>query len=255
MRIVSRMKFGWPALAALVLLLVGLTTAGPAGAAVNPDLRGHLDSATGSAGTISVRGWAADLATPHTVIDAAVTIDGQDFSATLAHDVRADIGQAYPALGDAHGFHEAITGIPGGTYTVCGYAIDPKGGPAAPIGCLRVTVPQDHPAAGHFDSLTALGGGRVQVTGWAADIDTPATPTSVAIYLGGGSSTAYKSVPTTANLTRNDVWKAFPALGPNHGFSVTTLARTGTQSVCVYAKDTYAFGAPTLLGCRTVTVS
>lgn len=254
MKIVSRGRYVWPAVVALLLVL-GLTTAGPAGAAVNPDLRGHLDTVTGSAGTIAVRGWAADLATPHTTINAAVTINGQGFWATPAHDLRPDIGQAYPALGDGHGFHESIIDVHAGTYTVCGYALDPKGGPNLPIGCQRVTVPQDHAAYGHYDGVTALGGGRIQVTGWTADIDTPATPTGVAIYLGGGPSTAYKAVPATANVTRNDVWAAYPALGPNHGFAVTTLARTGSQSVCVYARDTYAPGPPTFLGCHTVTVT
>ena len=254
MKIVSRARFVWPALVALLLVL-GLMTAGPAGAAVNPDLRGHLDSVTGTTGTITVRGWAADLATPHTTINAAVTINGLGFFATPAHDVRPDIGQAYPALGDGHGFHESIQDIRAGVYTVCGYALDPKGGPNLPIGCQRVAVPQDHPPAGHFDSVTALGGGRIQVTGWAADIDTPAAPIGVAIYLGGGPATAYKAVPATANLPRNDVWTAYPALGPNHGFSVTTLARTGSQPVCVYARDNYGPGPATFLGCHTVTVS
>jgi hypothetical protein len=254
MRIALRTKYIWPVLVALLLAL-GLTIATPAGAAtVNPNLRGHLDRVVGTTGTVSVAGWAADFATPHNSIGVGVTIAGTDWTRALAHDPRPDIGRAYPALGPNHGFHMTLVGIPAGIWRVCAYAIDPNAGPVVLLGCLNVAVPANHAPSGHLDGVTALSGDRVQISGWAADIDTPAAALRVQIYLGGRPGVAYKAVPTTANLSRPDVWAAFPGLGPNHGFSVITSALPGATPVCVYAADTYALGGPTLLGCPTVTV-
>jgi hypothetical protein len=167
--------------------------------------------------------------------------------------LRADVGRAYPALGNNHGFNTAWNDVSPGASTVCAWAMDPAGGANRSIGCITARVPADIRPRGHLDSVRSLGSGRIQVSGWAVDDNTPTTPVRLAIYL--GSATApYKSVPVTANQPRADVAAAFPRIGANHGFSATILARPGTQPVCVWANNTYLLGAPTLLGCLSVTV-
>jgi hypothetical protein len=131
--------------------------------------------------------------------------------------------------------------------------MDPAGGASRPIGCTTARVPVDIRARGHLDSVRSRGSGRIQVCGWAVDDNTPTKPVGVAIFL-GSATTPYKSVPVTANQPRRDVAAAYPRIGPNHGFSSTILARAGTQPVCVWAHNTYIYGAPTLLGCLKVTV-
>ncbi len=227
-----------------------------AGAATsNPSLVGHLDAVSVQARQMTLHGWAADTRTPKNPINIRYSITTGTSTLTgraRAHDLRADVGRAFPALGNNHGFN-ATAYVAAGTHSVCAWAIDPTAGPSKLIGCLTVRVPADIRPRGHLDAVHSLGSGRIQVVGWAVDDNTPTTASGVGIYL-GSARTPYKSVPVTANQPRPDVAKAYPAIGPNHGFNVTILARTGTYPVCAWANNTYIYGAPTLIGCINVTV-
>jgi len=227
----------------------------PVGAAAgNPALIGHLDSVSVQAGQVRLHGWAADTRTPtqsinveYSIANATKTVLGRFPS----HDLLAAVGRAYPGLGNGHGFNVTDYVAPG-AYTVCAWAVDPAGAASKAIGCLGAQVPADILARGHLDSVRSLGAGRIQVSGWAVDDNTPTTPVGVSILL-GSATTPYKSVPVTANQASPAGAAASPLMGDNHGFSVTILARPGTQQVCAWAMDTYLSGAPTLLGCLNVT--
>ena len=58
---------------------------------------------------------------------------------------------------------------------------------------------------------------------------------------------------TWANRSRPDVGAAFPAAGPNHGYTVAMAATPGRHTVCLYAINTGP-GASRQLGCRAVSV-
>ena len=241
-----------------VLASAAAALAAPMGAGAatgNPAMIGHLDSVSVQAGQVSLHGWAADTRTPAQPINVGYSITTGTktvLGRIRAGEVRADVGRAYPALGNNHGFNTTSYVAPG-AYTVCAWAMDPAGGANRSIGCTTARVPADIRARGHLDSVRSLGSGRIQVSGWAVDDNTPTTPVGVGIFL--GSATApYKSVPVTANQLRPDVAAAYPLIGANHGFSATILARPGTQPVCAWANNTYIYGGPTLLGCLNVTV-
>jgi hypothetical protein len=240
-----------------VLASAAAALAAPMGAGAatgNPALIGHLDSVSVQAGQVSLHGWAADTRTPGQSINVGYSITNGTQTASgriRSGQLRADVGRAYPALGNNHGFN-ATNYVSPGASTVCAWAMDPTGGANRSIGCTTALVPADIRARGHLDSVRSLGSGRIQVSGWAVDDNTPTTPSSVGIFL-GSATTPYKSVPVTANQPRPDVAAAFPRIGANHGFSATILARPGTQPVCVWANNTYLLGGPTLLGCLNVT--
>jgi len=102
---------------------------------------------------------------------------------------------------------------------------------------------------GHLDTARADGTGRLTVSGWTIDPNTPTVSTRVHVYVDG------KGTAVTANGSRPDVAVAHPGAGPLHGFTAAMQAAPGAHTVCVYAIDTTVSSLHTNLGCRTVTVS
>ena len=101
-----------------------------------------------------------------------------------------------------------------------------------------------------FGSLDVASGGlgKITVAGWTIDPDTTA-PLSVHVYVDGVGAAV-----TIANISRPDVGAAYPADGPNHGFSVDVDASPGPHDVCVYAINVGAGTGNTTLGCQNLTV-
>ena len=234
----------------------------PSGAATNRAPIGHLDSVVMHGATVTLTGWAGDLDTPHNSIDvrAVFTPDpgtpGSPATTTrIAHDPRPDVATVYPTLGPNHGFSFSVDSYQAIKTTVCLYGLDLHGGPDGKLGCQTLTFSTDHPAIGHLDSVQSVGNGHIEIRGWGADQDTPSTPTSINLLLGGWDGHDYNNVPGKASQPRPDVAGAYPNLGPNHGFDVTVAAKSGTYPVCGYAFDTTInhYGG-TRLGCITVTV-
>lgn len=244
-----------PAVAALgvAAALVLAQQSGAAGATATSPLVGHLDSVSVATGEVVLHGWAADLNTPHVSTHIRYTIGSAASGPWLAHDPRPDVAVAFPTLGGQHGFNVPVFVAPG-SYSVCATINEPAAGPAKPIGCVRANVPADHAPNGHFDAVRSVGNSHIEVIGWTFDPDTPTTPTSIGIFVGGQPGHAFVSYSASANTSRPDVAAVFPALGPLHGFDVTVAARPGTYPVCIVANDNYIFGAPRLLGCATVKV-
>lgn len=97
---------------------------------------------------------------------------------------------------------------------------------------------------GSLELVQSVPGG-VRLVGWAADPDLDG-PTEVHAYIGG---TGYNL--GLANRQRDDVARAYPALGGAHGFDVVVPdLRDGTFEVCVYAINGAGPSGHTLLGCQ-----
>jgi hypothetical protein len=229
----------------------------PAAASTNHAPIGHLDAVRAEPGGIRVIGWAADPDAPHTSVDLMVRLGpaaGEGNFAWIAHDPRPDVAKVYPALGQYHGINLFYATKPA-TFPVCVSALDSTGGPATSLGCVQVSVPAEHSAIGHLDAVRSVGNNHITVTGWGADQDTPDRAVSINVLLGSSVGwKAFNAVRLGADQPRPDLVGSYPALGPNHGFSLTVAARPGTYPVCAWAFDTYINGGSTLLGCSSVTV-
>ncbi len=99
---------------------------------------------------------------------------------------------------------------------------------------------------GSWDSYSTTGS-SITASGWAADPET-AAPIAVEVRVDGVLTTT-----GTANLRRPDVAVGYPALGPDHGFSVRSPVAPGAHVVCLAAVNV-GQGTNVSLGCRWITV-
>ncbi|MCL9666620.1 hypothetical protein L2091_15445 [Curtobacterium albidum] len=205
---------------------------------------GNVEGITTGVGSVSVSGWAIDPDAAKTPIQVHVYIDGVGAGALTANQRRADVGAAYPSNGPDHGFGGTF-GIAGGQHQVCLFFIDAQGGPNTSAGCQTVQVPTGNPF-GALDSVTTSGN-TVTLRGWAIDPDTTAS-IPVDVYANAQGQHA------TADQSRPDVAKVYPAYGAAHGFQTTMTLSPGTWNVCAYGINQGGGTANTGLGCRSVTI-
>lgn len=202
---------------------------------------GNVDGATRIPGGAQLQGWAID---PDTAAPIAVHAyaNGRLVGYGTANRSRPDIGAAFPAYGADHGF--AIdAALPSGRQTVCLYGIDAEGGVNPSLGCRTVDV--SPVPIGNLD-LVSRSADVVSVQGWALDLDV-SSPIEVHVLVDGVlAGWGYASQP------RSDVAAAFPAYGPDHGFSFASNVGTGPHEVCVYAINAGAGTANRFLGCRAI---
>jgi len=237
---------GW----ALAILTDGWSTEGAGidavqaiGAQVNSTMLaqpfGVLDSVTSLGGDqVRVAGWALDPSATDP-LPVHVYVDGTGY-ATTAAGPRPDVAAAFPGYGPGHGFATTVR-VPDGTHLVCAFAINI--GPPAPnplLGCRQITVRVS--PVGFLDSVVPVAGG-LRASGWAWDPDSP-DPIPVHVYVDGAFAGA-----GTANGSRPDVQRVFPAAGPSRGFSFDVSAAGGPHTVCAYALN-LGPGNVALLGCR-----
>lgn len=204
---------------------------------------GSVDSVVGSAGKITVSGWALDPDTTAS-INVHIYVDGKPVTSERAKTSRPDVGRIH-GKGDLHGFSRSV-GASDGAHQVCVYAIDPTGGSNPQIGCRSVTVRNAVPR-GTLDAATSTTPGKVQVRGWAFDPDTTA-PVAVHVYVDGKLARG-----VTANASRPDVARAH-GIGGSHGYDTTLPVTRGNHIVCTYAIDATS-GVNPQLGCTSVTVA
>jgi hypothetical protein len=210
---------------------------------------GVVDDAVGGPdGTIAVRGWTID---PDTVASTPVHVyvDGVLRGGTLASEARPDIGRAFPDYGSAHGFSWMGTGLGGGVHQVCVFAINQAGpGANSLLSCNQVATPTGSPF-GVLDTAAGQPDGHVTASGWMIDPDTVA-PAGVHLYIDG-----HVTAGTVASGSRPDVGLAFPAYGPQHGFSFDVGGVSpGTHTACVFGIDVAGNSGNSLVACRDVTV-
>jgi hypothetical protein len=118
------------------------------------------------------------------------------------------------------------------------------------------SAPSPDDPVGGFEAAFSPGPGRVVVSGWAFDPDSPTDPVAIRAYVGGTASQrgARGYGLGAAALPRPDVGSAHPEAGDDHGFDAGLLTtRSGKQPVCVYAVNLGA-GSDRLLGCRKVKI-
>ena len=217
-----------------------VTVTGP----VNHAPIGVIDAAEPFGGThVRVSGWAMDPDTQNPIAVHAF-VDGRLVEGTLASISRGDVGAAY-GNGPNHGYQIDVPTTPG-HHQVCMYGIDSAGGFNPLLTCRNIYLSNATPI-GVLDSVTALGGSQVRVSGWAFDHDTLA-PIAVHVYVDGRVA-----VGTLASTPRADVDWIY-RMGVNHGFEQTFSAAPGQHTVCVYGIDSAGRQNP-LLGCRAVNVS
>ncbi len=102
---------------------------------------------------------------------------------------------------------------------------------------------------GWLDSVTSDSVGRIHVSGWTLDADSPTTSLDVHVYIGGaaGDSNAEGHV-IKANLERSDIAAAYPGAGSAHGFdAVINTSKSGNQPVYVYGINVGAGSGNALL--------
>lgn len=112
---------------------------------VNPI--GHLDAVRLEDGFIRAEGWAVDpTAAAERPVEVHLYVSGggtvRTYTGVRADQPRTDIGAAYPAAGDRHGFSAKVPGNSAGPTTVCAYAISVGASVDNPwLGCETIVMP------------------------------------------------------------------------------------------------------------------
>jgi len=212
------------------------------------DPRGDVNEFTARSGAVFVRGWAFDPDTPDP-IKVDVYVDGKWTATLIANAYRPDVATAYPGQSAYHGFAGTVPAA-AGSRSVCVYGINVGSGTNRLIECATVTVPANgSPPIGDVNTMgvTAKRDG-VAFTGWAIDPDTT-SPINVEVTVDG-----VRKAVVLANQPRPDVGAAYPASGPNHGFSGTVAVPYGVHSVCISAPNVGGGTGTTMLECRKLGV-
>jgi hypothetical protein len=208
-----------------------------------PNPIGSLDSVTGGAEAVAVRGWAIDpLSTGATSVH--VYVDDVP-TPVVAKTSRPDVKAAYPSYGAAHGFDTSVVAAPG-THKVCVYALSIDTFRNANLGCATVSVKQASPY-GSVDQVQASPGG-IAVRGWAIDPDKVTSAIQVHAYVDS------QHTVLTANAKRADVARLHPDAGSAHGFQATVAASPGPHTVCFYGINVGAGANKLLAPCQTFSV-
>jgi hypothetical protein len=201
---------------------------------------GQLDDVRRADGShLRLVGWAIDpdVAGP---VDVHFYVNGSYLTAVTADETRTDVAAVYPSYGPNHGYDVTIP-VGAAAGSVCVFAINAGAGPGNPLlGCRTF----DHNPFGSFEQVRRVDAGRLRVSGWAIDPDTP-DPVDVHVYVDGVFTGA-----ATADDLRLDVAAVYPAYGADHGFDITFSAGAGARTVCVFAINASSGTGNPALGCR-----
>ncbi|RIJ71415.1 SpoIID/LytB domain-containing protein [Nakamurella silvestris] len=222
----------------------------------NPDAGrkpvGHLDSMTRTANGVTIRGWALDADAPLDTVSLLVSVKWSDRTSNYkfkANSTRTDVGRAYPAYGDQHGFVSPVPFSHSGPATVCVTALDlgPAAGNTA-LGCQTFTVAKP---IGKLDSAKAVDR-TVTVRGWALLQDVKTVPLNVVVEYSGAASGVVKGV---ASHTREDIGRVYPGAGVHHGVIIAApVPVPGKYTFCLITNQVSVGTARINLGCQAVVV-
>ena len=188
---------------------------------------GELEKVTAKAGAIRLRGWAIDTDTTKP-IDVHVFVDGKYQVTATADQARPDVGVAYQAFGDAHGFDITLPSS-AGRKEVCAQAVNNGEGRNPMIGCERVRVPSAQPT-GILEDAVAVDG-AIAITGWAL-VPGDKDPVKVDLYVDDELADRVK-----ANEKRADLKATFGDDGTRHGFAALISAGQADATVCAEITD------------------
>jgi hypothetical protein len=199
-------------------------------------------------GQLTVKGWAFDPDHPTDAVDVHVYVNGAG-SRVLADGYRGDVPFSHPGVGTAHGWEHEARVLPG-PLSVCVYAIDlDVASRNSVLGCRTFTVPTPTTVTlpvGNWERAEVTLG-RMVVSGWAVDRDSPTSSLEIHTYVDGANTVRY------TGIARPDVTAAVWPSGPATGWQVDVAVAVGDHRVCVYAIDRERPWTNTSFGCRTVT--
>ncbi len=221
-----------------------VTVAGPVDPGRAP--LGNFEALTVAGNVATATGWALDPDTGG-AIKVQLNVAGA-ITEYVADKARPDVGAAYPQHGVNHGFAGTVT-LPTGQSQVCAFAVNSGSGGNTALGCRTANVAEvdrGRDPIGFFESLS-VSGNVATASGWALDPDTSSS-IAVHLYINGSGK------EIIASRARPDIGAAYPATGPNHGFSEQFTLPTGTSNVCAYGINS-GRGSNPFLGCRSVTVA
>lgn len=122
------------------------------------------------------------------------------------------------------------------------------------IGWVQGTYTLGNNPQGCIDSVTSPARGKIIVRGWAFDKDSLGTALAVHVYVGGPVGSGAPGYAITANTSRPDVNRVY-GCGNYHGIDRTiNVARTGTQTVYIYAINVGGGNVNPLIGTKTVNI-
>lgn len=213
--------------------------------------RSALDEVSATGGTVRLKGWAYDSDAPGEPVALHVYVDGRVVEQVRTADPRPDVARVSPDAGPTSGYRwEQV--VAAGQHQACVFAINVGHGDSNPlVGCRQFVTVGGSAAnpAGALD-VVSTSPGMATVAGWGYDVDRPAEPIAVHVYVDGRSLAA-----VNADGERPDVARALGAdVGSRHGFTWSGALSTGRHEVCVYAINVGAGSGNPLLGCRTVSV-
>ena len=119
-----------------------------------------------------------------------------------------------------------------------------------PALALAAPIPAGSNPQGRVDAATSPDPGRLRVAGWAFDPDAVTTAVAIHVYVGApvGSGDAEGHDLGPAAIHRPDVNQILPGIGNDHGYDAEfTTARTGTQTIYVYAVNVAGTGGDSVL--------
>jgi hypothetical protein len=242
------------------------------------DPLGSLDSVSVAPGLIQVRGWAGDpdgdRTTQIRIAYGRPDVNGLPTGGLEVEQTaglpRPDVAAVYPAVGSTTGFNFTLPMAPG-PVSVCISAQNTglRGLRNTLIKCTTRNVPGPRPLGPHdprgfFDSFTTppTASGPIDeytARGWAYDPDTSGR-IGVTIRMVGDRipgtfemTEVFQKRTLSTGKPRPSVQAAFPAAGPNAGFSgvVGTSSTNPVRLACAYAVDVGP-GSTSFLGCKSL---
>jgi hypothetical protein len=217
----------------------------------NPDPFGSLDSvASGKPGTVRVGGWDVDPNAPTQPIDVHVYVGGPAGSADAewfgfkAKGHRADVGKAFPGVGDNHGYDQTLTTSKRGAQSVYVYAINAPGTPGGNILLGSGTVTIEVPRIPSSTKLASPTGVRLKKTHTFSGVVTPSSAggnvrLAFTRFVGGKWKSAGAYTATISNgkfsrkfkPTHRGRWKfTVTYAGQNTGSTIYLAAKKVTKS-------------------------
>jgi hypothetical protein len=213
-------------------------------AVANASPRGNLETFSLTSAGVRVTGWAFDPDAPQAAVSLRVVVDGVTWNSGRTSGARPDVANVF-GVGATSGF-DFETLLNYGQHSVCVMADNAGGqGVSVQLGCNTLTFTNRKPIANiETDPFIERPDGSVVIAGWAYDPE--GAPGEIHVYVDDKPTVLRTSIP------RPDVQAAYPAAGPNAGFSVTLGPLTGGAKICVYSVDTVALGNNWLVGCQTL---
>ncbi len=205
---------------------------------------GRFEVATATPGRIHVSGWALDPQTS-VPVTTELLVDGVVRSTMRADLHSSSVPARYAALGSSRRFKASAVAVPSGNHTVCVRARNQGAGVDTLVDCRILEVPPHNPG-GALEGVTSNRPGKIDVTGWALDLEST-KPINVLLAVGG------RWHVVTADRVRNDIAASYPGYGAEHGIAASITAKGGPTTVCAYGINVEG-GSNSLIGCRKVDV-